>query len=399
MDTPRAANVLLVAGDIPESLSEALAHTHDAMSHPRVTVWWSSVPVPQTMAERFPGLVQVDGDVVEAVIAVHRDLLAGRRSSEPPILPDVDPVPWRGEGPYHQGGSGMTGGTPYGRPMAELMEDRDGLRLDYIPLKVGPFFPRFPVGLVLNVKMAGDVVLEAEAEPSPFTTAVSDVLAMDAEDALFARSLYEPVAVAELEMARARSHLRWLADALLSHELHALGLRALRLSVEVKAGDGVAVRRLARALSWTQVLRWSTAGVGRMRGDDLAGMGLGPVARAAGLEEDQRTDDPVYRELGFTPVVQKGGDAAARWRQRIAETVQSLDIAARAEGRETSPMQHAESPRGRIEPDSVPFSRLLPFVPDLIRGLEWGDAVTSLVSLDLDLQAIPQPRVIAEAAG
>ena len=392
VDTPRAASVLLVAGAIPEALGEPLARLHDALPHPRCTVWWALGAPPNGVAARFPDPVSVGDDAVRAIVAAQRDLLAGRRGSDPSILPDADPAPWRGVGPYQQGGSGMTGGTPYGRAMAELGPDRDGLRLDVVPVAVGPFFPRFPTGLVLNLTLAGDVVVEAAAEPNPLVEAT-----ITPRPGLrpFARALSEPVSVAELEVARAREHLRWLADALVAHELHGLGLRALRLAARVGPGDGALVRGLARTLSWTQVLRWSTAGVGRVAGEDVAGIG-GPVARAAGLVEDSRADDPAYRALGFEPVVHRNGDVADRWRQRLAEAAQSLDLAARAGDRRTEPTGRVESPRGVLTSGSSATARLLPLVPRLLQDLEWGDAVAAVVSLDLDLEEaalVEQPAV------
>lgn len=387
VESPRAANVLLVAGAIPESLAEPLARVHDAMSHPRCTVWWPLDASPVEAVPGIPDAVAVDEDAVTAVVHVHRDLLTGRRPSDPPLLPDVDPAPWRGVGPYGQGGSGMTGGKPYGRPMAELGPDRDGLRLDVLPLRVGPFFPGLPAGLVLDVRMAGDVVVEAAIAPNPPASGVPPRAVPRPGLRPFLRSLHEPVSVTELELARAREHLRWLADALAAHQLRSLGSRVLRLAARVAPGDGDVVRRLDRWLAWTQVLRWSTSGVGRLAGGGLAGLGAGPVARAAGLAEDARIDDPVYHELGFEPIMHDRGDAAARWRQRVAEAAQSLDLAARASGsRRTRPVGRVESPRGRLEAGSAPTTRLLPLLPALLRDLEWGDAVATLLSLDLDLE-------------
>ena len=386
VDTPRAASVLLVAGAIPDTLAEPLARVHDALPPPRCSVWWSLGEPSGSVAADLPDAVLVDDDVVSTIVRTQHDLLAGRRRSDPPILPDMEPAPWRGVGPYGQGGTGMTGGTPYGRPMAELGPDRDGLRLDVVPLKVGPFFPRFPTGLVLMLKLAGDVVVEAAAEPNPFAAADLPFSAPRPGLRPFLRALAEPVGVAELELARAREHLRWLADALVAQGLPALGMRVLRLAARVGPGDGAAVSGLARSLGWTQALGWSTANVGRMAGDTLAGIGGGPVARAAGLAEDARSDDPAYRALGFEPVIHQGGDTAARCRQRLAEAAQSLDIAARAGDRRTAPRGWVESPRGRLTADSAPTTRLLPLLPQLLKDLEWGDAVTTLVSLDLDLE-------------
>jgi Respiratory-chain NADH dehydrogenase, 49 Kd subunit len=383
LDTPRPASVLLIAGTIPDAFALPIARIHDAMAHPRATILWTG---DGEWRPALPGAAQpaiVGADPVAAAVVTYRDLVTGRRPSEPPILPDVDPVAWRGVGPYGQGGSGMTGGTPYGRPLAELAPDPDGLRLDVLPIAIGPFFPRFPAGLVLDVRFSGDLVLDATVGEPDFG---DGDLPVRAGLRPFLRALSEPVSIAELELARARDHLRWLSDALIASGLNALGLRALRLASSTSPGDGTAVRRLARALGWTQIGRWSTRGVGRISRDELAGLGAGPVARAAGLAEDVRLDDPAYRELGFEPIIGDGSDAAARLRLRLAEAAQSFELAARAGDRRTTPRGRVESPRGRLEAGSGPSARLLPLVPGAVRETEWGDAVTTLVSLDIDLE-------------
>lgn len=50
------------------------------------------------------------------------------------------------------------GGHPYGRPLAGRAPGRDGLEFDQLPLRVGPFFPHFPPGLVLHVELQGDAI-------------------------------------------------------------------------------------------------------------------------------------------------------------------------------------------------------------------------------------------------
>jgi hypothetical protein len=396
VDAPRQANVLLVAGTIPDALDEPLRRVHDNLSHPRCTVLAGPDSSPRGADELLPEAVAVaeGGDVVDTIVSTHGELLSGARASDRPLLPDVDPAPWRGAGPYGQGGSGMTGGTPYGRPMAGLVDDRDGLRLDAVSLAVGPFFPRLPPGLTLAVQWAGDVVVDASVEPNPFV--VGDPDARDLAPLLrpFVRALTEPVAIAELELARARSHLRWLAEALTAHGLDALGSRALALATGLGPDDAGPVRRLGRLIDWSQVLRWSTKGVGRIDAEALAGLGAGPVARASGLAEDARLDDPAYGQLGFQPVVQDagdggdGGDAPARWRQRLAEVLQSLDLAARAGDRRAEPRGVVESPRGRLVPGEAATASVLELLPGLIVEREWGDAVATIVSLDLDLEAV-----------
>lgn len=395
VDTPRAADVLLVAGAVPSELLEPLARVHDAMAHPRRTIFWTLGASPSDLDRTLPKRITVEegDDVAGAIRSAHRELLVGAEASEPPVLPDVDPAPWRGVGPYGQGGSAMTGGTPYGRPMAELAPDRDGLRLDALPMRIGPFFPRFPAGLTLDLKFTGDVVIDATVPANPFAADRWSAPLVRPGLKPFIQALSEPVAIAELELARARDHLRWLADALVAHQLGALGLRVLRLASQLRLGDERLVLRLERTLARTSVLDWSTAGVGWLRADALEGLGAGPVARAAGLEDDVRTDDPGYRALGFKPVVHERGDASGRWRQRLAEAAQSLDLAARAGDLQSEPVGRVESPRGRLEAGSGPTERLLPMVPELINDLEWGDAVTALVSLDLDLEEAAAARL------
>lgn len=388
VDTPREANVLLVAGFIPESLANPFHRAHDAMSYPRCTVVWGKLAALAPITAALPEALVVDAeqDLGFTLVHAHRRLLSGERPSERPILPDLDPAPWRGVGPYGQGGGGMTGGTPYGRPMAGLVDDRDGLRLDALPLRIGPFFPRFPSGFVIDATLAGDVIIEATIAPNPFIA--GDLPTGEVRPGLrpFLRALSEPVSIAELELTRAQEHLRWIADALITHGLFALGSRVLGLVSRVQPGDGDEVRRLTRLLEWTQVLRWSTGGVAPIEAKRLAGLGAGPVARASGLAEDARVDDAAYGELGFEPLVQTAGDSAARWRQRLAEAAQALDLAARAGVRRTRLEGRVECPRGRLEPGSAPTARLLEFVPDLVVGREWGDAVATIVSLDLDLE-------------
>lgn len=396
LDTPRPASVLLIAGSVSDAFALPLARIHDSMAHPRATILWTGDGQWRPALSGIAQPAVVGADPVTAAVAMYRDLVTGRRPSEPPILPDVDPVAWRGVGPYGQGGSGMTGGTPYGRPMAELAPDPDGLRLDVLPGSVGPFFPRFPAGLVLDVRFSGDLVLEATVGELIF-----DSLEVPVRAGLrpFLRALSEPVSIAELELARARDHLRWLSDALIASGLTAFGLRALRLASSAAPGDGTAVRRLSRVLGWTQIGRWSTGGVGRISPGLLSGLGAGPVARAAGLADDVRLDDPAYRELGFEPILGDDSDAATRLRLRCAEAAQSLDLAVRAGDRRTAVRGRVESPRGRLERGSAPSARLLPLLPEILRETEWGDAVTTVVSLDIDLEeAALADRAIRTAA-
>ncbi|WP_375263540.1 hypothetical protein [Palleronia sp.] len=153
--TPRDAGILLVAGDMPGTAAEALSRVHDQLSHPRVTLRWTTAgETADAMAER--------------IAATWRDIRAGE-ADESDHLPDQPPNEWKGVGPHGQGGKGMMGGTPYGRPMAMTGEDiRDGLQLDRYTARIGPFAPMLPPGLVLEVTLQGDVIVAATVLHPPF---------------------------------------------------------------------------------------------------------------------------------------------------------------------------------------------------------------------------------------
>lgn len=394
VSAPRQGDILLLAGELSGALVEAAVAAHDVMPPPRGTVVWrdeaSLAPLPHPFAD---AVVTRGGDPVAAVIGLHRALILGEERSSPPVRPDVDPAPWRGEGPYGQGGTGMTGGVPYGRPMATREDDRDGLTLDVLPVPVGPLFAGFPDGLTARVTFAGDLVHRFELGPNPY-----DGSPAPPADDPFVRALHEPVAIAELEVARARALLRWTSEALRVTGLDALSVRTLTLARRAEPGDAPAVGRLRRWVTHPVVTGRQTRGVGQVGAGLLRGLGVGPVGRASGVVDDVRAEDPAYRGIGFEPVCDGGGDAAARWRQRLAEAEQALELAGRAGGRRSGGTGAVESPRGRLDPDGAPTSRLLELLPDLVTGREWGDAVTTVVSLDLDLTAAAATAA-AQAAG
>ncbi|HXV94131.1 MAG TPA: hypothetical protein VD813_12585, partial [Pseudonocardia sp.] len=53
---------------------------------------------------------------------------------------------------------------PGGLAMADLGDDRDGLRLDRLHVPLGPVLSDWPAGLVLRVVLQGDVIQDATAE-------------------------------------------------------------------------------------------------------------------------------------------------------------------------------------------------------------------------------------------
>lgn len=242
--SPRHAAVLLVAGPIPPDHHEALHRVHDQVPHPRGVVVWGDRPHP---LDGDMSVVNRD-DVADAVAAVYRRMSAGTAWRSPDTLPDHEPNEWRGVGPFGQGGEGMMGGTPYGRPMAMTGDDRDGLALDQLTIGFGPFLDALPGGVTVEAVLQGEVVQHAElafrnGDPHPDPSDGGDD---------------------HPGWTSARASLQWLSHALHVHGLDAHAARAAGLATRVSRlnepdGDpsGTVDRidadfaRLRRGLRWT----------------------------------------------------------------------------------------------------------------------------------------------------
>ena len=371
VDSPRRAAVLLIAGRLEDQLIVPARRAHDQLPHPRATVHWGLDADSGNGGADLPGQTVADADPGAVIHATWQALVGGALPSEDDLGDDIDPAPWQGIGPYGQGGKGMTGGVPYGRPMAGRAPDRDGLELDQLPLRLGPLLAALPPGLELYVRLQGDVVQEAELGPNPYRPGTPPTVDPATQG------------IAVLELARARHHLRWVAEALRVAGRPMLGRRALALAEGGPDPSASAVAALARQVDRDLGLRLSHTGVGVITAERAAG--LGPVARAAGAAVDARLDDRSYLALGFEPVVHAEGDVRARWCQRMGEALQALDLAERAGAATVAgAVEWPRGPRSSREPGVA--VRLLGLLPDVIVGLEWGVAVAVISSLDLDLE-------------
>ncbi len=221
--SPRHASVLLVAGAIAGEHGEALDRVHDQIPHPRAVVAWTGATEHPLTATVVRGGAD---ELVAMLQEAHRSVLADPASSSPDRLPDEEPNEWRGVGPFGQGGEGMMGGTPYGRPMAMTGDDRDGLALDQLHLPLGPFLEWLPPGVVLDVTLQGEVL-----------QAVTPRLASPGGE------IGSPPAPGNAPASAAHQSLRLLALALHLHGLDALAARAARLPA---AGDDDAARAFRR---------------------------------------------------------------------------------------------------------------------------------------------------------
>ncbi len=184
--SPRHATVLVVAGHVPEAAVAALGRVHDQVPAPRATVVVDGDParldLPAATATTRAALV-------DELVRVHAAVVTGQRHDSP-VGPADNPVDWQGIGPHGQGGEGMMGGVPWGRPMAmPPTAGRDGLALDRLALVVGPFLAVLPPMLEVEVGLQGDVLEDVELRtvppdphaPTPPPTAVDSGLVALAE--------------------------------------------------------------------------------------------------------------------------------------------------------------------------------------------------------------------------
>ncbi len=371
VQSPKRARALAVMGSIDYRDQQALRRVHGQVPAPRVTAWCSAMAVPQELSGSAIVVDATDQLGQQIQQAVH-SLDAGQQSSDPNLCPDQPPAPWKGVGDGH-GGEGMMGGKPYGRPMAMPEDDlRDGLQLDPLVFSIGPFSPLLPPGMAAKVTLHGDVIAGWEVLSRPYELTLP---------AVFYQALEQPVAVADLELARAAFHIRRLAAAL---QLNGLGAHARRLrhhAVELKPGQSIDDLVNARVL---QSLRW-VAGAGKGIVHDENRIRLrGPAARAGGDARDARLNDPAYVALGFEPVVQKQGSCAARWKQWRDEAGQALTLAAAAAKARamSSPSGAVESPVGELTKSTPPVD-VSDLMPSLLVGLEWSEAMSVLASFDM----------------
>lgn len=324
----------------------------------------------------------------------------------------------------------------------DLPRSNDGLPMDWIDVPFGPLFPGLPGGLTLMLTLDGDAVATADIRPGATgqlgsaalpgrretlheRIACLDRLAPNAYSALAWKALAsaggvatdeagERARVGALERARALSHLGWLSafGHLLGYrwfeeraaELHLAVVNAADVSLLAPARDGV--RRLVERVERTPMLHRRLSGVGVIPPDGYGDWLTGPVARAAGRENDARSVDPVYRSFGFSPVTRTSSDALARLEVRLHEVIQSLDLLQNV-GTWTLPtpvgrpaMTEAtaalEMPRGEasihvvLSGDdvsavhvSVPSSMHVDMLPVVAEGVELADSLVSIASLDI----------------
>ncbi|RBI69168.1 hypothetical protein DQ400_00225 [Vreelandella sulfidaeris] len=372
VDSPRHASILLIVGNVSNGWHDDLRRVYDQLPAPFASVWCRSEPF-----EALSNPTRIDdiAALPQGLIDTQRELMLGQRASALRLLPDEPPNPWEGLGDDGHGGEGMMGGNPYGRPMAMNMQDdlRDGLTLDTLTFRLGPFHPALPPGLQAEISLQGDLVQSWSVTRPPFASVI---------DPVFLAARQAPVSIAALELTRARHHLHRLYRGLCIAGWPTLAERTLHFAG--KLGPDSDIAGLRRSLERSGLWRLALPAPGRGEVDKAQARELGgPAARAAGIEEDLRCQDANYRRLGFVPTCQQAGDTAARWWQWLNEIEQSLSLARQAIRLDLKTAESAfiETPHGPWD-SSCPHDKS-DLLSDLLPGLEWGEAMLTLASLDV----------------
>jgi hypothetical protein len=242
--SPRHASVLLAAGRFPGPLGAALDRVHDQVPAPRAVVWWTADRDAERPAAVWNAVAVTTSNPVDALLAAHRGVMRGDVPSSGGVLADVPPNLFEGRGDHGQGGEGMMGGVPYGRPMAMTADDRDGLALDPLTFTAGPFLVGFPNGLRATVTLQGGVIQQLSLEFLDLGTGGS----LDELDAAV--------------VTDRRRRVRWLSESLRLAGLDALAARAARTAAEGGDASVLAsvVRRSGLAAAWS--------GIGTIDGTD-----------------------------------------------------------------------------------------------------------------------------------
>jgi hypothetical protein len=400
---PGAARHVLLPKRIPEPLGEPvaalLAGVPSAASLVQAAIPFTGDVVPEpTAADRRDAAPHSHDGHVDDGHAGH-DQHAGHHG---------------GDDDEHAGHDGHDahGGHDHHDMMAIVGEpSADGLVMESIDFRFGPVGTPLPAGIAVDVTLDGDVVARCELRallhgspdaPDPLAPRAWErarVIAESGPDA------WRSLAAAEVE--RAVSHLAWLRAFARVLGWPALVERAgAALAAVLEAGDlaSAALDRarrslaaLTRFLEGSRWLRWRTRGRARVSAERARELGLsGPAARASGVAVDARAEDPLYRQLGFEPVVRHEGDVFARTLLRGSEAAAAVELAMRAVDA-TTPLEAparavVEGPRGplgvtragsELRLDAPGAAAALAGAGAAAVGCEWAAAVVAIASFDV----------------
>ena len=260
--SPADADVLVVCGEPGPGLAEAIDVVWHQMAGPRVRVdVHGGDEVGARLDEAHTGLLDTDHHRHDAQ---HRptasDLLAEQAGPEAETHGGhghTDHASAGGDAGMDHGGHEGHGGmemSPGGIPLAEGGEDRDGLEMDVLQVRLGPVLPYWPAGLVLRCSLQGDVIVEARIELVDWPAGQDDEVVGPARRI---DNIASVLALAGWDDAAAEA--RRIRDT------------ALQSGDRLAGSDLERLRRRVRR-SWT--LRWSLSGLRRLSDEDAKARGL-----------------------------------------------------------------------------------------------------------------------------
>ncbi len=277
------ADVLVVVGEPGEALAALAEHVWAQMSEPRARLH-----------------VRAETEVEVLLHQAREQLREGaRRLTGPEVrrgfTPSAEPMA-HDEGDHDgAGGHDHSSMMPHGIPLAEGAEDRDGLEMDQLHLPLGPVLAHWPAGLVLQVTLNGDVVVEAEVEQLATSGAGSSPDDANVRAARLLDAAGSVLVLAGLSTDAARA--RRLRDRCLDGEV-VVGREVAGL------GDRVGRRR---------VLRWALDGLsvaGGHSGSEELHDRLAGLFERARAELDGEAPPPVSQGAQALPTLVRGMELA-----------------------------------------------------------------------------------------
>ncbi len=154
-ESPASADALVVAGDPGEELGRVVEGVWEAMPGPR--------------AKAVVRVVEDVGAVLDDVARAFLDGAAQAEDAAGRAAPDLSADEGHegtdhGDMEHGDMDHGDPDMAPDGIPLAQGSdEDRDGLEMDALQVRMGPVLRHWPPGLVLDVTLHGDLVVGANA--------------------------------------------------------------------------------------------------------------------------------------------------------------------------------------------------------------------------------------------
>jgi hypothetical protein len=330
--SPADADVLAVCGLVGTGMGPPIEQVWQQMPGPRVRIDIDDEDrVEVALARAAESLADTSGHLEDAATRPGGpDLLSVGSSDDEHADTDHSE---HGSGHEEHGGGHHDMGhdmemAPHGVALAEGEQDRDGMEMDVLRVRLGPVLPHWPAGLVLRCSLHGDVITGADVEQldGQRGSAADDPVARrcDAITSLLALAGWDDAA----------ADARRLRDRLLS------------AGADDRAVSDV--RRLHRRVARSWLLRWCLRGVRPVHGLEL---------------EEHR----LPRHLS--------GDTYDRLLTMVERAHRDLVTAVRSSASDDLPED-----AGRSDPVAVDA------IPRLVHGLDLATARLVVASLDLDVQ-------------